>query len=151
MAADDPATGHPFTVSLNILLNGMHPPALKDGKAVEIPVRELAESIFQATGERVSTAYLHHLRIGRKTNPSLKVLHTLRSYFGLSSFDPLDDPKLAAVCAAELQLLNSLKQSSDDVVLELALRHGMEQGTIRQEALKTVADLYRRIVIEESE
>lgn len=136
---------HPVTRALNALINGMHPPVTKDGRAVEITHRALAEDILRTTGTQLSANYLWKLRTGQTINPSYETLEALRRYFGLDSLDPFTDPKLAAARGSELALINALKGNAEQAVLEVVLRDGLQQGTVRPESIVAMLDIVRRI------
>ncbi|MEU2034047.1 hypothetical protein [Nocardia amamiensis] len=142
---------HPFTRALNALINGMHPPASKDGRSLEITHRALAEDIHRTTGARLSANYLWKLRTGQAVNPSYETLEVFRGYFGLDSLDAFTDPQLAAARGSELALINALKGNAEHEVLELVLRDGLQQGTVRAESVLAMLDILRRIETEDRE
>ncbi|MGO4613612.1 hypothetical protein AB4305_25780 [Nocardia sp. 2YAB30] len=142
---------HQFTRALNALINGMHPPASKDGHPLEITHRALADDIRRSTGASLSANYLWKLRTGQAMNPSYETLEVLRGYFGLDSLDPFTDPRLAAARGNERALINALKGNAEHEVLEVVLRDGLRQGTVRQESVLAMLDILRRIENEELE
>ncbi|MBF6168079.1 hypothetical protein IU486_25495 [Streptomyces gardneri] len=142
---------HPFTRALNKLINGMHPPVGKDGRAQQITHRALAADIHRATGARLSANYLWKLRTGQAVNPSYETLEVFRGYFGLDSLDPFTDPQLAAARGSELALINALRGNVEQEVLELVLRDGLRQGTVRADSVLAMLDVLRRIENEQSQ
>jgi len=143
------ADGHPFTTALRALINGLHPPPVKDGQPVEITHRALADDILRGTGTRLSANYLWKLRTGQTCNPSFETLETLRAYFGLDSLDPFTDPALAAARGNELALVNALRGDTESAVLEVVLRDGVAQGTVRAESLVAMIEILERIESEQ--
>ncbi len=142
---------HPFTRALNTLINSMHPPQRKADSSVEIAHRALAEDIETSTGAKLSANYLWKLRTGQTVNPSYETLEALRRYFGLDSLDPLTDPDLATARGSELALIAALRGDADREVLEIVLRDGVAQGTVRPESLRAMVDILARIDGERTE
>ncbi|MGK8520252.1 hypothetical protein ACRS6B_01170 [Nocardia asteroides] len=129
----------------------MHPPAGEEGRGQQITHRALAEDIHRATGTRLSANYLWKLRTGQAVNPSYETLEVFRGYFGLDSLDPFTDPKLAAARSSELALIDALKGNAEQEALELVLRDGLRQGTVRAESVLAMVDVLRRIENEHRE
>lgn len=140
---------HPFTAAFNTLIDAMHPPKRSDdGQLVGITNRALAEDIHASTRQPMSSAGLWKLRSGETVNPSLDTLEQLRRYFGLPCLDPLMDPELAAAYGSELAIIHVLKGTHDAPTLELRLRDGLRDGTVRPDVLRALLAAARRVEAE---
>ena len=106
----------------------------------EYTYRQVAVGIERLVGWKFSTSHLQSLRMGDRTNPSMRHLHGLCAFFGVP-IGYFFDEELEARVDAQLELAASLR---DPAVRELAI-HAAGLSPDALEAITQIVDHARRI------
>jgi transcriptional regulator with XRE-family HTH domain len=106
----------------------------------ECTYRQVAVGIERLVGWKFSTSHLQSLRMGDRTNPSMRHLHGLCAFFGVP-IGYFFDEELEARVVAELEFAASLR---DPAVRQLAmLAAGLSPDALQ--AITQIVDHARRI------
>ena len=131
---DHGVNGESFAARLDTLFRRVHPP-----DKAEYTYEEVARGATRS-GFDISAAYVWQLRNGKRTNPTLRHIEGLASFFGVPASYFLD-PEVQRRVDAELDLMVSLRNAG---VQNLALRaHGLSAEGLA--AVENMVEHVRRI------
>ena len=106
----------------------------------EYTYRQVAVGIERLVGWKFSTSHLQSLRVGDRTNPSMRHLHGLCAFFGVP-IGYFFDEEIEARVDAQLELAASLR---DESVRQLAI-HAAGLSADALQAITQMVDHVRRI------
>lgn len=134
MVDDENATVNSFAARLDHLFRRIHPP-----EKAEYTYEEVAGGATNA-GYDISAAYVWQLRNAKRTNPTLRHIEGLASFFGVPGSYFLD-PAVQERVDAQLDLIGSLRDAG---VQNLALRaHGLSPEGLA--AVQNMVEHVRRL------
>lgn len=135
MSAGNAAEGFPrdgtFAAKLDFLCRTIHPP-----NRGPYTLQELADAVG------VSPGYIHALRRGKKTQPTLEVIQKLADFFGIPAGAFFKNDEEAAEVAADVEVFMALR---DAEVRNIALR-AAEYAPEERQALTGIMDQVSRML-----